>query len=179
MGGAQSRFIRGTDLSPEELQEYEETTFFTKGEIVELRQQYLDHMEDTTSERISMERMITIDLLHQNPFKKRIVQIFSSEEGIWGMNFDDFLTMCSAFSSRAPKQLKIQAAYKLYDFDDGFINKEDIRMVVRTLSEADTEASDAWSKAPQSLSEEQLDEVAQQVSLSCDVDAYSRHKGDQ
>lgn len=50
--------------------------------------------------------------LQMNPFKDRIVKVFSSSGD--GLTFEDFLDMLSVFSENAPKDLKTEYAFKIY-----------------------------------------------------------------
>ena len=49
----------------------------------------------------------------ENPFKKRICQVFS-HDGSGNMTFDDFLDMLNVFSENAPRDLKVYYAFKIY-----------------------------------------------------------------
>lgn len=51
--------------------------------------------------------------LQENPFKKRICQVFSSE-GNGSLSFEDFLDLLSVFSEQAPRQIKVFYAFKIY-----------------------------------------------------------------
>eukprot|EP00300_Choanocystis_sp_HF-7_P025260 c269_g1_i1.p1 GENE.c269_g1_i1~~c269_g1_i1.p1 ORF type:complete len:200 (-),score=40.79 c269_g1_i1:88-687(-) len=174
MGNSQAR--TGTDLTPEELDEYVETSFFTKGEIVELRHRFLKIGGGEAGDRVPAQRMLETNLLEFNPFKQRIVRIFSSDPARkQAMNFDDFLAMCTAFSSRAPKQLKIQAAFKIYDFDDnGFIDKDDVSAALSEINGSFLETENHWEQAPKRLTNDQIDQIAEKVIREIDVDGSGR-----
>lgn len=48
-----------------------------------------------------------------NPFRDRIVDVFSSgNDG--DMTFEDFLDMMSVFSDGAPKNVKVEYAFRIY-----------------------------------------------------------------
>ena len=54
------------------------------------------------------------------------------------MTFEDFLDMMSVFSDSAPKNLKADFAFQIYDFnEDNEICKEDLREVVKKLTNND------------------------------------------
>ena len=46
-----------------------------------------------------------------NPFRKRIVQVFSDEGS---MGFEDFLDMMSVFSEGATRDVKASYAFRIY-----------------------------------------------------------------
>ena len=90
-----------------------------------------------------IEKMLDIPELKENPFKDRICKVFStSDDG--NMTFEDFLDMMSVFSQNAPKHVKIEYAFRIYDFDeDNYINESDLKRVVCRLcgeNELDNEA---------------------------------------
>ncbi|CAF0898745.1 unnamed protein product [Didymodactylos carnosus] len=55
-----------------------------------------------------------IEELHSNPFNDRIIDVFSSNKEDGSFTFEDFLDMMSVFSENAPKSVKINYAYKIY-----------------------------------------------------------------
>lgn len=55
-----------------------------------------------------------------NPFKDRICKVFSSS-GDGDMSFEDFLDMMSVFSDNAPKNVKVEYAFRIYG-DNSFDN---------------------------------------------------------
>ncbi|XP_015285276.1 PREDICTED: calcium and integrin-binding family member 4 [Gekko japonicus] len=66
-----------------------------------------------------------------NPFRDRICKVFSTD-GYF--TFEDILGMASVFSDLACPILKIEYAFRIYDFnEDGFIDEEDLQNVIRRL----------------------------------------------
>ena len=53
-----------------------------------------------------------LSILQENPFKRRICEVFS-EDG-QNMTFDDFLDMFSVFSEAAPRDIKAVYAFRIY-----------------------------------------------------------------
>ena len=49
----------------------------------------------------------------ENPFRDRIVKVFSSSND-GQMTFEDFLDMMSVFSDNAPKSVKVEYAFRIY-----------------------------------------------------------------
>lgn len=47
-----------------------------------------------------------------NPFRDQICKVFSSSGE--GMTFEDFLDMMSVFSDAAPKNVKVEYAFRVY-----------------------------------------------------------------
>ncbi|XP_078480254.1 calcium and integrin-binding family member 2-like [Lampetra planeri] len=76
----------------------------------------------------------TMPELKENPFRQRILEVFS-EDGQGNMSFSDFVDMFSAFSETAPRELKVYYAFKIYDFnDDSFIGRGDLLQVLQCLT---------------------------------------------
>nr|XP_051699089.1 calcium and integrin-binding family member 4 isoform X2 [Oryctolagus cuniculus] len=71
-----------------------------------------------------------------NPFRDRICRVFS-RNGVF--SFEDVLGLASVFSEQACPSLKIEYAFRIYDFNEnGFIDEEDLqRIVLRLLNSAD------------------------------------------
>jgi len=96
--------------------------------------------------------------LAHNPFGDRIIEVFSStSEG--HMNFEDFLDMMSVFSEQAPKTLKVEYAFKMYDFDgDDEIGEDDMREVICRLT------------GSEQLSDEDRDQLVENLFEEADLD---------
>ena len=56
---------------------------------------------------------ISAQILQENPFRDRIVKVFSSSND-GQMTFEDFLDMMSVFSDNAPKSVKVEYAFRIY-----------------------------------------------------------------
>ncbi|XP_002128104.1 calcium and integrin-binding protein 1-like [Ciona intestinalis] len=134
MGSANSHFTK------DELQEYSELTFFTKQEVLHVFEKFVELDQDNVNNdklcRVSMEKVCQMPELKVNPFNDRICRIFSTSQNFDGsLSFEDFLDMMSVFSDQAPKGLKVEYAFKVYDFnEDDLLDAEDIEMVVSRLT---------------------------------------------
>jgi Ca2+-binding EF-hand superfamily protein len=62
---------------------------------------------------LSFEEVEKIPELRENPFCRRICQVFS-EDNCGNLTFDDFLDLFSVFSENAPLKLKLQYAFRIY-----------------------------------------------------------------
>ncbi|KAB0379386.1 hypothetical protein FD755_007170 [Muntiacus reevesi] len=71
-----------------------------------------------------------------NPFRDRICRVFSHNNVF---SFEDVLGMASVFSEQACPSLKIEYAFRIYDFNEnGFIDEEDLqRIILRLLNSND------------------------------------------
>ncbi|CAF3459531.1 unnamed protein product [Rotaria socialis] len=146
MGGKQSYF---TD---EELRDYQTLTFLSRQGIIEVVKRFIQltqrnrHNAKIHELRLSKNHAIDIPELRENPFRKRIVEVFSSQPD-GSLSVEDFLDMMSVFSQNAPKSVKVSYAFKIYQgigarhstADDGApisnaIDVKDVKEIVRRLS---------------------------------------------
>ncbi|XP_077186087.1 calcium and integrin-binding family member 4 [Paroedura picta] len=121
-------------LKKEELEEYQVLTFLTKGEILRIHEAFCNSCpqgKDYRKEKLTVEKVCTWPQLKLNPFRDRICKVFSTD-GYF--TFEDVLGMASVFSDLACPVLKIEYAFRIYDFNgDGFIDEEDLQNVIRRL----------------------------------------------
>nr|XP_022303766.1 calcium and integrin-binding protein 1-like [Crassostrea virginica] len=157
MGGGSSTFTR------KELEDYQELTFFTKKEIHHVfkcfRRLAPDEDDVTTSTKLSRDDILALPELAVNPFNERIVKVFSSS-GDGSMTFEDFLDMMSVFSDNAPLSIKIEYAFRIYDFDeDDVIGREDLRKLIDKLTGKQNK-----------LGERDMDQLIESVIAESDID---------
>ncbi|CAF4832701.1 unnamed protein product [Rotaria sp. Silwood1] len=113
MGGKQSL------LSDEDLHDYQTLTFLNRQEILQVLKRFnhitlIKNQRDKISERrLSKKDAIKLPELRENPFRERIVEVFSSQHDD-SLTFEDFLDMMSVFSEHAPKSVKVSYAFKIY-----------------------------------------------------------------
>ncbi|KAF1768694.1 hypothetical protein GCK72_000507 [Caenorhabditis remanei] len=83
---------------------------------------------------LTFEEVEKMPELKENPFKRRICEVFS-EDGRGNLSFDDFLDMFSVFSEMAPLQLKLKYAFRIYDYDgDELLGHDDLSKMIRSLT---------------------------------------------
>ncbi|XP_062926321.1 calcium and integrin-binding family member 2 isoform X2 [Mobula hypostoma] len=110
-----------TIFTDEQLDAYQDCTFFTRKEILRLHGRYHEmapHIVpmDYTKEpdvTIPIQLIINMPELKENPFKEQIVKTFS-EDGEGNLSFNDFVDMFSVLSEMAPRELKAIYAFKIY-----------------------------------------------------------------
>ena len=125
-------------FTEQEIEDYKELTYFTEKEILHLHKRfYMLSPEEVAKDRnVSLNRDIMLGMaeLKTNPFKDRIVDLFSSSKD-GNMTFEDFLDMASVFSINAPKSVKTEYAFRMYDFDgDDMISFDDIKELINRLT---------------------------------------------
>ncbi|XP_072516302.1 calcium and integrin-binding family member 2-like [Salminus brasiliensis] len=136
MGSTQTTF-RG-----DQLDDYQECTFFTSKAILRLHGRFRDlapnivPLDYTNNPDVTLppSLIITMPELKENPFRQRIVETFS-EDGKGNLTFNDFVDMFSVLSEMAPLELKTIYAFKIYDFNrDGFLCEKDVEETVHRLT---------------------------------------------
>lgn len=157
MGSSQSVFTE------QELEDYQELTYFTKKEILHVHKRFsqLDDVAVSADKNAKLEKDIILQLpeLQENPFKDRICDVFSSSSD-GNMTFEDFLDMMSVFSDNAPKNVKVEYAFRIYDFDsDDMISSTDLQEVINRLTGTD-----------QQLTEEDMKQLIKNIFDEADLD---------
>ncbi|KAI0213872.1 Calcium and integrin-binding protein 1 [Lamellibrachia satsuma] len=132
MGGRHSAF------TVHELEDYQELTFFTKKEILHVHKRFSqlapDEVKADKNAKVPKQLIMDLPELKVNPFRDRICSVFSSCQDS-KLSFEDFLDMMSVFSDNCPKNVKVEYAFRIYDFDgDDMINKEDLKKVIKRLT---------------------------------------------
>ncbi|XP_048749625.1 calcium and integrin-binding protein 1-like [Ostrea edulis] len=125
-------------FTEDELRMYRDLTVFSKNEIRHVYQKFqalgTKDKPVTRDSKIPREDLYRLKELRINPFKDRMVTVFSSSKD-GSMTFEDFLDMMSVFSEKSTKQIKAEYVFRIYDFDeDGYLGWEDIRTVISLLT---------------------------------------------
>ncbi|XP_041975540.1 calcium and integrin-binding family member 3 isoform X2 [Aricia agestis] len=111
---------------------------------------------DARSLAVPLDKILTLPELKENPFKRRICEVFSHDGE--GLTFDDFLDMMSVFSEAAPRDIKAWYAFRIYDLDnDLYIGKEDLLEASRLLTKGE-------------LQSPELDQIVASVLEEADMD---------
>jgi len=131
MGQAKSQFTE------DELQDYEDLTYFTKKEVLFAHQKFKalapEKVGHNKNAKLSMSKMMTYPEIGVNPFGDRICKVFSSSRD-GDCTFEDFLDMMSVFCDAAPKAVKAEHAFRIFDFDgDDMLGVSDLRQVIERL----------------------------------------------
>ncbi|KAL8565250.1 hypothetical protein ACOMHN_001148 [Nucella lapillus] len=132
-------------FTAEQLEAYEDCTFFTGKEILRVFFRYQGLAPDTVPYDMSGKEARTVRIPHtsvmnmpelkENPFKEQICKVFS-EPGSTHMTFEEFLDMFSVFSEAAPRDLKAVYAFKIYDCDgDNQLNRSDLEATLLKLTQ--------------------------------------------
>jgi len=144
-----------------ELKTYQDCTFFSRSDVLRLFKKFTnlvpEQRRDVRDGRLPRDVLEEMSELKENPFRRRICQIFS-EDGTGDLTFDEFLDLCSVFSEAAPPDVKIAYAFKIYDFDeDNHIGTSDLEKTIRCLTK-------------DSMTREEIDLIINKVLEETDLD---------
>ncbi|XP_006880764.1 PREDICTED: calcium and integrin-binding family member 4 [Elephantulus edwardii] len=125
-------------MSWEDLEEYQALTFLTRKEILCIHETFLKlcplvkYYKEAT---LTIDQVSSLPALRANPFRDRICRVFSHDNVF---SFEDMLGMASVFSEHACPSLKIEYAFRIYDFNEnGFIDEEDLQNIILRLLNSD------------------------------------------
>ena len=89
--------------------------------------------------------------------RKRICKIFSND-GSGNLGLNEFFLLFSSLSERAPREIKLHYAFKIFDIDqDNFVGVGDIEQAVKLLTQGQ-------------LSTEEVDQISRKVLEEADID---------
>ncbi|KAF2901575.1 hypothetical protein ILUMI_04604 [Ignelater luminosus] len=154
-------------FTEQQLENYQDCTFFTRKEILRVHKRFREVEPDVVPKcmtenqpmtvRVSLAAMEKLPELRENPFKKRICEVFS-RDGKGNLSFEDFLDLLSVFSEQAPRDIKVFYAFCIYDFDgDQHIGPEDLDQTLKLLTR-------------QELNCEEMQQIVEKVIEEADVD---------
>ncbi|KAL5263246.1 hypothetical protein ACHWQZ_G008584 [Mnemiopsis leidyi] len=164
-----------------ELAEFQDLTYFTKREVLHVHKRFAELAPEKVKQHgrnptLTKEEILLLPELAANPFKERILEVFS-DAGDGNMNFEQFLDMMSQLSSKAPLETKIDFAFKIYDFnEDGQICENDLQKVILFLVQpavtGATLTSDERNQVIKNslITDDQIKKLAQKVINEMDMD---------
>ncbi|CAG0886255.1 unnamed protein product [Cyprideis torosa] len=114
-------------LTAEQLDDYQDATFFTRKDILRAQKRYRQLDPDRIPREMTgdephsislpLKVMETLPEIQENPFRRRICQVFSSS-GTGDMTFEDFLDMLNVMSEAAPRDIKVHFAFRIFDYNE-------------------------------------------------------------
>ncbi|XP_050313566.1 calcium and integrin-binding family member 2 isoform X2 [Anthonomus grandis grandis] len=151
-----NKLITFTD---QQLVNYQDCTFFTRKDILRVYKKFRDIKPDLIprvikgneaySIKIPVEYIEELAEFKENPFKRRILEVFS-RDAKGNLTFEDFLDMLSVFSEGAPRDIKVFYAFRIY-------GPEDIDVALTLLTK-------------QELTAEEKQQITEKVMEESDVD---------
>ncbi|KAJ2514844.1 Calcineurin subunit B [Coemansia sp. RSA 2049] len=105
---------------------------FTADEIQRLYKRF-SKLDKDNSGTIDKDEFLSIPQLANNPLSGRLIDIFDTDGG-GDVDFKEFITGLSIFSSKGKKEEKLRFAFRIYDMDrDGYISNGELFLVLRMM----------------------------------------------
>ncbi|CRG88806.1 Calcineurin subunit B [Talaromyces islandicus] len=105
---------------------------FDRDEVDRLRKRFMK-LDKDNSGTIEREEFLSLPQVSSNPLATRMIAIFD-EDGGGDVDFQEFVSGLSAFSSKGNKDEKLHFAFKVYDIDrDGYISNGELFIVLKMM----------------------------------------------
>ncbi|KAL1980301.1 hypothetical protein VTN96DRAFT_4359 [Rasamsonia emersonii] len=105
---------------------------FDRDEVDRLRKRFMK-LDKDNSGTIEREEFLSLPQVSSNPLATRMIAIFD-EDGGGDVDFQEFVSGLSAFSSKGNKEEKLRFAFKVYDIDrDGYISNGELFIVLKMM----------------------------------------------
>ncbi|KAI9746529.1 MAG: Calcineurin subunit B [Claussenomyces sp. TS43310] len=129
---------------------------FDRDEVDRLRKRFMK-LDKDNSGTIEREEFLSLPQIASNPLATRLIAIFD-EDGGGDVDFQEFVSGLSAFSSKGNKQQKLQFAFKVYDVDrDGYISNGELFIVLKMM-------------VGSNLKDQQLQQIVDKTIMEADLD---------
>ncbi|GAP87631.2 putative calcineurin subunit B [Rosellinia necatrix] len=129
---------------------------FDREEVERLKKRFmkLDKDQNGTIER---DEFLSLPQISSNPLATRLIAIFD-EDGGGDVDFQEFVSGLSAFSSKGNKEQKLRFAFKVYDIDrDGYISNGELFIVLKMM-------------VGNNLKDQQLQQIVDKTIMEADLD---------
>ncbi|EAQ86013.1 calcineurin B subunit [Chaetomium globosum CBS 148.51] len=129
---------------------------FDRDEVDRLRKRFMK-LDKDNSGTIEREEFLSLPQISSNPLATRMIAIFD-EDGGGDVDFQEFVSGLSAFSSKGNKEQKLQFAFKVYDIDrDGYISNGELFIVLKMM-------------VGNNLKDQQLQQIVDKTIMEADLD---------
>lgn len=121
-----------------------------------LRKRFMK-LDKDNSGTIDREEFLSIPAIATNPLASRLIEIFD-QDGNGDVDFQEFISGLSAFSSKGQREEKLKFAFKVYDIDrDGYISNGELYIVLKMM-------------VGNNLKEEELQQIVDKTIMEADKD---------
>ncbi|WZH44933.1 CNB1-calcineurin B regulatory subunit [Fusarium acuminatum] len=129
---------------------------FDRDEVDRLRKRFMK-LDKDNSGTIERDEFLSLPQISSNPLATRMIAIFD-EDGGGDVDFQEFVTGLSAFSSKGNKEQKLRFAFKVYDIDrDGYISNGELFIVLKMM-------------VGSNLKDQQLQQIVDKTIMEADLD---------
>ncbi|KAF2259339.1 EF-hand [Lojkania enalia] len=105
---------------------------FDREEVDRLRKRFMK-LDKDNSGTIERDEFLALPQISSNPLATRMIAIFD-EDGGGDVDFQEFVSGLSAFSSKGNKEEKLRFAFRVYDIDrDGYISNGELFIVLKMM----------------------------------------------
>ncbi|KXL47318.1 hypothetical protein M433DRAFT_531954 [Acidomyces richmondensis BFW] len=133
-----------------------QTSNFDREEIDRLRKRFMK-LDKDNSGTIEREEFLSLPQVSSNPLATRMIAIFD-EDGGGDVDFQEFVSGLSAFSSKGNKEEKLRFAFRVYDIDrDGYISNGELFIVLKMM-------------VGSNLKDQQLQQIVDKTIMEADLD---------
>ncbi|KAL2152405.1 hypothetical protein VTH82DRAFT_5589 [Thermothelomyces myriococcoides] len=131
-------------------------TNFDREEVDRLRKRFMK-LDKDNSGTIERDEFLSLPQISSNPLATRMIAIFD-EDGGGDVDFQEFVSGLSAFSSKGNKEQKLRFAFKVYDIDrDGYISNGELFIVLKMM-------------VGNNLKDQQLQQIVDKTIMEADKD---------
>lgn len=114
-------------------------------------------LDKDNSGTIEREEFLSIPAIANNPLATRLIETFDADGG-GDVDFQEFISGLSAFSSRGQKDEKLKFAFKVYDIDrDNYISNGELFIVLKMM-------------VGNNLKDAQLQQIVDKTIMEADLD---------
>lgn len=114
-------------------------------------------LDKDNSGTIERDEFLSLPQVSSNPLATRMIAIFD-EDGGGDVDFQEFVSGLSAFSSKGNKEEKLRFAFKVYDIDrDGYISNGELFIVLKMM-------------VGSNLKDQQLQQIVDKTIMEADLD---------
>merc|ERR1712137_91264 len=129
---------------------------FNRDEVDRLRKRFMK-LDKDNSGTIEREEFLSLPQISSNPLATRMIAIFD-EDGGGDVDFQEFVSGLSAFSSKGNKEEKLRFAFRVYDIDrDGYISNGELFIVLKMM-------------VGSNLKDQQLQQIVDKTIMEADLD---------
>ncbi|KAK9416546.1 putative Calcineurin subunit B [Seiridium unicorne] len=129
---------------------------FDREEVDRLRKRFMK-LDKDNSGTIERDEFLSLPQISSNPLATRMIAIFD-EDGGGDVDFQEFVSGLSAFSSKGNKEQKLHFAFKVYDIDrDGYISNGELFIVLKMM-------------VGSNLKDQQLQQIVDKTIMEADLD---------
>ncbi|KAL8734934.1 MAG: hypothetical protein Q9166_001286 [cf. Caloplaca sp. 2 TL-2023] len=129
---------------------------FDRDEVDRLRKRFMK-LDKDNSGTIERDEFLSLPQVSSNPLATRMIAIFD-EDGGGDVDFQEFVSGLSAFSSKGNKEEKLHFAFKVYDIDrDGYISNGELFIVLKMM-------------VGSNLKDQQLQQIVDKTIMEADKD---------